>query len=94
MSLASIKRKLQVGAKIQMVRHDWFNAGQSPQFVPDKIAGVREVVRAQSNAVQFSGGSWLYFDKASRLRETPTGFEVDLDDNGTFNRVMQYEWRA
>jgi hypothetical protein len=94
MSLAAIKRKLQAGQKIEMVAHSWFPVAGS------KVAGVREVKRVQSNAVQFtptapgSNGSWLYFDAgAKNYRLTDKGFEVDLRDDGTFAESMTYEWR-
>jgi hypothetical protein len=88
MSLAAIKRNLQVGVKVVMVRHDWYPTG--------KLMNVeRAVIRVQSNAVQFEGGSWLYFDrKASEYRQTADGFEVCLDANGTFDKVMGYRFLA
>ena len=43
------------------------------QLMPD--AEARTVLKAQSNAVQFSNGSWLYFDEIS-----PS--DVRILDNG------------
>ena len=84
MSLAAIKRSLQVGAKVVMVRHDWYPTG--------KLMGVeRAVIHVQTNGVQFAGGSWLYFDKGAKTyRTTATGFQVCLDGSGTFDKVMEY----
>ena len=56
-TFADIKRALQVGATVTMLAHDWFPTG--------KLINVpRKVVKTQSNAVQFEGGSWLYWSKA------------------------------
>lgn len=89
MSLAAIKRRLTLGAKVQMVRHDWY-----PMSVLEggKLFGVRSVKQVQGNAVQFSNGSWLYWPKAGSIRMTPLGFEVKLDDGG-WAALMAYEWR-
>ena len=85
MSLASIKRNLKAGAKVVMVRHDWYPAG--------KLMGVeRAVIRVQSNGVQFEGGSWLYFKAAKEYRDTTNGFQVCLDGSGTFDKVMEYQF--
>jgi hypothetical protein len=84
-SLAAIKRNLQVGAKIVMVRHDWYPTG--------KLMGVeRAVIHTQTNGVQFEGGSWLYFKAAKEYRDTEGGFEVCLDGSGTFAKVMGYQY--
>ena len=84
MSLAAIKRSLQVGAKVIMVRHDWYPTG--------KLMGVeRAVIHVQSNGVQFAGGSWLYFKAAKEYRATASGFQVCLDGSGTFDKVMEYQ---
>jgi len=87
MSLANIKRKLSIGQAVEMVYHDW-----SPDKKPlPKVSGIRIVTRVQTNAVQFSGGSWLRFPSAKQIRETPNGFEVSLTPD--FSQVMRYEWR-
>ena len=91
MSLANIKRRLVAGAKIELVRWEGFPG--RPNGVPEKIKGVREVAKAQTNAVQFSGGSWLSWPPANQVRETPTGFEVCLSEDGSFSKLMAYEWR-
>jgi hypothetical protein len=55
-TFADIKRKLVEGNSITMVRHDWYPDG--------KLIGLeRKVIKKQSNAVQFEGGSWLRLDK-------------------------------
>lgn len=87
MSMASTKRRLQPGAKIQMVRHDY---GQNSQPF-SKIAGVREVYVTQTNAIQFAGGSWLYWPPASQYRDTENGFQIALAPD--FSKLMEYEWR-
>lgn len=99
MTFAALKRRLQVGAKIEMVRHDYQPGGA----VPEKLRGVREVARVQSNAVQFSGGSWLYWPKAAEVRADDKGFDVALMVNNDpsnrrirsadFSVLMRYEFR-
>lgn len=85
MSAAAVKRRLVLGTKIQMVKHDWF------PVIPPKLAVVRQVTTVQTNEVQFSGGSWLYWDKNNKIRETPRGFEYSLEPG--FTKTIQYEWR-
>jgi hypothetical protein len=40
-----------------------------------KLAGDRQAMKVQGNAIQFTGGSWLYFDeiKASAMSEVAAG---------------------
>ena len=71
-SLASFKRFLAMkGATIEMIKHSYLdpkvdkNDKQKAMYEPRKIAKV------QSNGVQFSGGSWLYFDHGAK------GFKFD-----------------
>ena len=54
-TFADIKRKLIQGNSITMLRHDYGST--------DLIGLNRRVVKRQSNAVQFEGGSWLRLDK-------------------------------
>lgn len=102
MSLASIKRRITVGSKLQVIRHDWpmlrLNGESAEQYAAKHAAffAVREVAIVQTGAVGFKTGervSWLSWPKASSIRETPTGFQVDLNDTGNFDEVMEYEWR-
>jgi hypothetical protein len=58
-TFADIKRKLVEGNSITMIRHDWYPNN-------DKIGLERKVIKKQSNAVQFEGGSWLYLDKPAK----------------------------
>lgn len=87
MSLARIKRKLQIGDAVEMVHHGFAKDGKPGP----KVTGIRRVTRVQTNGVQFEGGSWLFFPKASETRETPNGFEIALVPD--FSKVMRYEWR-
>lgn len=43
----------------------------------EKFAGVREVIKVQTNAVQFADGSWLNWPPAASVRGTDNGFEID-----------------
>ena len=59
-NFADVKKRLEVGAKLKLIRHDWVKPGGKLE-----VGAVREIVRRQSNAIQFEGGSWLYFPPAS-----------------------------
>jgi hypothetical protein len=54
-TFADIKRKLIEGNSITMLRHDYGHC--------DLIGLDRKVIKRQTNAVQFEGGSWLRLDK-------------------------------
>jgi hypothetical protein len=87
------------------VRNDWFPDGEmvvrgnlGPSTLKGKLCNgeIREVVKAVSYGVAFrtaeGGESWLRWPKASSYRDTPTGFEIDLNDKGTFEKVIAYEF--
>lgn len=78
---ADIKRALEVGATVTMVRHDWYPQG--------KLMGVpRKVIKKQSNGVQFEGGSWLHWPPASDIAVCEEGFAIVLNiEQGAF---MEY----
>jgi len=77
---------MQVGQKIQMVSHSWY------PVLSERVSGVREVVKVQTNGVQFSGGSWLYWPRASWIYSNEEGFRISLTDE-SFDESMTYEWR-
>jgi len=80
-TFSDIKRKLIVGNSITMIRHDWLPNG--------KLIGLkREIVKRQSNAVQFQCGSWLYLDKPSSeyIATGENTFLVKLDND----QFMEY----
>ena len=77
-NFADVKKRLEVGAKLKLIRHDWVKPGGKLE-----VGAVREIVRRQSNAIQFEGGSWLYFPKA-------TDVVVDSDKN-QFSIVLSVE---
>lgn len=104
MSFASIKRRIQIGTALQMVRHDHppvIFSHETAEAIEKKKAAflrmfeLRRVAVVQTNAIAFDTGdgklSWLYWPKANCVRETANGFEVSLDDN--FGKLMAYEWR-
>ena len=102
MSLASIKRRVHVGSKLQVVRHDWpalrLNGETAEQYAAKRARffAVREVVSIRGGDVGFKTGdrvSYLTWPKAGSIRETPNGFQVDLNDNGDFASIMEYEYR-
>lgn len=110
MSLAAIKRRVTVGSKLQVVRHDWpmlrMHGETDEQYAAkrDAFFAVRTVVVARASEIgiaverqgpdgQYQRTSWLDWPKADSIRETANGFEVDLNRNGKFEQVMQYEYR-
>jgi hypothetical protein len=90
LTLAELKRRLTIGAKIRMIRHSWGKDG----LPAEKFAGVREVIKVQTNAVQFAGGSWLDWPPAASVRGTDNGFEIDLRGTTKFEEVVAYEFRS
>lgn len=58
-TFSDIKRKLSEGAILTMIRHDWYPEGKTMN-VP------RKIIKRQTNAIQFEGGSWLYLDKPAK----------------------------
>jgi hypothetical protein len=106
MSLSAIKRRIQVGTSLQIVRHDHppiIFPGDSPERIQEntdryqQLVQAREVAIVQSNAIalRMSDGesSWLRWPKAGCIRATAAGFEIDLKDDGEFAQVIRYEWR-
>ncbi len=70
MSLADLKRKLQVGTRVIMVERG-----------DDKLNDLKEVEKVQGNSVKFKGlngakAGWLEFPKASLLEFDQEGFKI------------------
>jgi hypothetical protein len=87
-SFADVKRRLQVGTKLKMVRNDWYPSGKL-------INLVREIEKVQTNAIMFAGGSWLYFPPATEvIIESENVFSFLLEPNvSTYNNVkITYEF--
>lgn len=82
-TLAELKRTLVVGAKVKMIKHDWFPSGG--------LIGVeRAIIRRQGNAAQFEGGSWLHFPSAKEISfKGDNKFSVILDQKS--GESMTYE---
>jgi hypothetical protein len=63
------------------------------------LGTVRPVVEVQAGQIGIRTGtseadyrtSYLQWPKASCLRETENGFDIDLNHNGRFEAVMSYE---
>jgi hypothetical protein len=87
-TLADFKRFLALpGATVQITRHDYVLRDKAkPGFLDP-----RTVAKLQTNAVQFSGGSWLYFKSAREYRFNGDTMTVDLGDDAKFERVMEYK---
>ena len=87
MTLAALKRKLQPGQRIEMVRY----CGQEPS---EKIKGIGTVTKVQTNGVFINrghGDSFLSFPKASNFAmsiERPGHFEIWTD--GTHPITLEY----
>ena len=75
-NFADIKRKLVEGNSLTMIRHDWYPEGKNMNLP-------RKIVKRQTNAIQFEGGSWLYLDrKASEyIPISENTFLVQLEPN-------------
>jgi hypothetical protein len=108
MTLASLKRRITVGTLLKMTRHDWFpngamivygNTGAS-QLKGGLVGVTRPVVQVQAGQIGLTttkadgttSTSYLQWPKASCIRETANGFEIDLNHNGNFTAVMAYEF--
>jgi len=84
-SFADIKRALNEGATLTMVSHD--NMPNGPL-----IGLARKIIKRQSNAIQFEGGSWLYLDKRASDFEVlgADSFRVRLNPGATPAKYMTY----
>ena len=87
MKVSELKRKLQVGQKIEMVR---YNGGEPSE----RIKGIGTVTRVQTNGVYINrgnGDSFMDFPKASNFAmsiERPGNFEMWTD--GKFPITLEY----
>ena len=108
MSLAALKRRIVVGTLLKMTRHDWFpngamivhsNLGAS-QLKGGLVGVTRPVVQVQAGQIGLTttkqdgtvSTSYLQWPKATCIRETANGFDIDLNHNGNFTAVMSYEF--
>jgi hypothetical protein len=91
-----------VGSKLQVIRHDWpalrLHGETDEQYAAKRAAffAVREVVSVSGGEIGFKTGertSYLAWPKADSIRETPKGFQVDLNGGGDFAAVIEYEYR-
>ena len=84
-NFADIKRALCEGVTVTMIKHDWYPASEM-------IGKQRKIVKRQSNAIQFEGGSWLFFDKpASHFKANSANeFSVLLNPNDNEPKYMAY----
>ena len=72
-TLTNFKR-LPVGTKIQATWINTFKDGI-------KNGTIRTIEHKQTNAIRFSGGSWLHYPKATDFKITPKGTLI-VSDNG------------
>jgi len=82
-TFADLKKRLQIGTKLKMVRNDWYPNGIL-------INVVRSIETRQTNGIKFIGGSWLYFPSAKEVvLESENSFSFIMDDKGN---KMTYEF--
>lgn len=81
-TFSDIKRRLIEGATLTMTRHDYGRC--------QTIGVPRRIVKRQSNAIQFEGGSWLRLDRPASeyIPEGEDGFLVRLHDD----KFIQYRF--
>lgn len=60
----------------------------------EKLKAPRKIIKTQTNAIQFEGGSWLYFDTPAAYSEhTKNGFIVwQWIEDGTQKRIWELEY--
>src|ERR1700678_2880719 len=108
MTLASLKGGITVGTLLKMTRHDWFPNGAmivygtlgASQLKCGLVGATRPVVQVQAGQIGptttkadgTTSTSYLQWPKASCIRETANGFEIDFNHNGNFTAVMAYEF--
>lgn len=82
-TFAQLKRDLQIGTKIRMIKREV--NGQAASVIPE----VREITIVQSNAIALKtvleldgmiGNSWLYFPKASQVEYIGNTFIINDGD--------------
>lgn len=83
MKLSDIK-KLKVGDTLTMTYS---------LYQPNKLVGVpRKIIKMQSNAMKFEGGSWLYFPKASEIvSEGEKSFSVLTEVENKIYKTLTYK---
>lgn len=104
MTLAEMKRTIRVGTLLKLTRHEWLEThvvgSLSTKVLKSGtlyIGLVRPVVLVQSNQIALrtegsaTGMSYLTWPKAHSIRFVPNGFEIDLNQDGTFREIMAYE---
>ena len=91
-SFAELKRNAK-NFTWEQTYNSWFKGS-----VPSKLAGLkRKVIKTQTNAVQFEGGSWLYWPPAKSLKIQHIGTDgtvrlvFDMENTSKFEQVMKYE---
>ena len=108
MSLASLKRRIVLGTLLKMTRHDWFPNGEmtvhgnlgTTKIKGNLVGTTRPVVQVQATQIGPTttkqdgtvSTSYLQWPKASCIRETANGFDIDLNHDGNFTAVMSYEF--
>ncbi len=88
-TVADLKRALQVGTQIEMVRYN----GQAPT---GKLAGVGTISKVQTNGVWIKRGenksSWLDFPKASEFMPSiERAGHFEISSGGNYPIVLEYK---
>jgi len=84
-TFSDIKRALTEGSTLTMIKHDWYP--NAPMI--DKP---RKIIKRQSNAIQFEGGSWLHLDKPAShfVANCFNEFSVLLNPDSNEPKYMTY----
>jgi hypothetical protein len=93
MTVAELKRRLQPGTKLALVRAYWMAPGQPP--VERTVLKVNSVDIIFASQPDFANGkqSHLSIPKASQLHATEKGFVIrDTGDNPDPKFELEYEW--
>ncbi len=93
MTVAELKRRIQVGTKLQSVFVNPTSSMLGPEHpFYTEVATVRRVMSTQFTVNRpFKGSdseSYCSFPKASQLEETADGFRINISPN----MILQYRW--
>jgi hypothetical protein len=84
-------KRLKVGDKLVLVKS---------HYMPHKYLNIpRAIIKAQTNAIKFEGGSWLYFPPAADFVSTEKGFGImdrvtPADPVNEYDRVTTLEYEV
>ena len=92
-TLADFKRFLATpGATLRVIRNDWMDTSKTnmPLRPKEGYWEPKRVKTLQSNAVEFTTGSWLAFPKAAHIRCNGDTITICMNEDGTFAQELVY----